>query len=96
MQELTETRGTDGSVVKSWSDMTPEWASKRDIRGREVIAGNSGVSEGTVIFGTRWHEGITTKGNRISYGGDIYDIINIAEYGRRDGLELTCKVRNVV
>ena len=45
------------------------------------------ATAGEIVFRIRWRDGITTA-DRISYAGEHYDIKEIAEFGRRRGLEL--------
>ena len=43
----------------------------------------------SIIFRTRFIAGITTA-DRVSYDGNAYDIRELKEIGRRDGLEIRC------
>lgn len=76
--------------------LDPVWAKVADIRAQIVQSSTEefirsyGVSDETVIiFRTRFINGVTPE-DRIEYGGGEYDIKEVKEIGRREGLEIRC------
>lgn len=59
----------------------------------EFIRESGGSDEAIVIFRTRWLAGVTNA-DRISYGGDVLNIKEVKEIGRREGLELRAIARS--
>ena len=45
------------------------------------------AENGTIVFRVRYLAGITTA-DRVSYAGQVYDLKEVTEIGRRRGLEL--------
>jgi SPP1 family predicted phage head-tail adaptor len=88
------TQGADdfGSPVETWADLAVVWAEKRDLRGREFYQANADNAEIETVFRIRWRSDVSPL-NRIAYDGRDYDIVSVAEIGRRDGLEIMAKAR---
>lgn len=63
------------------------WAQVVTSRGRDYFAAAQVHNEETTIFRIRFRTDIDTK-DRIGYGGSQYNIVNLAEIGRREGLEI--------
>jgi len=89
IQQNVPTRGTAGSEVDNWENvLATVWAQKIDQGGREyAIAGAQRQAELATIWRIRYLATITNK-MRLRYGGVDYEIENIKELGRREGLEL--------
>jgi len=86
IEEPTETQDATGQPITSWTtfatarakiDTTTEFG-----RDTEVFVGNELVASAGVIFTMRYISGLTEK-MRISYNGDYYDIIGIADVDMR-------------
>jgi SPP1 family predicted phage head-tail adaptor len=80
-----------GEKIPSWSTLAEVWAERRDITGREFFAAGQQHAEASAAFRIRYKAGLTTI-NRIVDGSVTYDVLHIAEIGRREGLEIVCKV----
>jgi SPP1 family predicted phage head-tail adaptor len=92
IESVTETRDGVGQPTETWSTFATVWATKKEMGGKEMMAANQTVAESAAIFTIRYLSGVTPK-MRINYGGNIYDILSIAEKGRQNYLEITTKVR---
>lgn len=94
IQSLVDTVDGTGSNVKTTTTLATVWAQKVDLRGTEAL--EAGKLEGRQIskFRIRFLTGVTTK-HQISYSGQNYNIISIAEMGRREGLEFMAEVVDV-
>ncbi|MGN8117513.1 head-tail adaptor protein [Labrys sp. 22185] len=55
-----------------------------------LLGGEEHASRNTIVFRTRFVPGITLN-DRVSYGENLFKILEIKEIGRRRGLELRCE-----
>jgi SPP1 family predicted phage head-tail adaptor len=90
----TVTVDTDefNAPTETLSDLATVWAEKRDLRGREYFQANSENAQIETVFRIRWRSDVSPL-NRIAFDGRDYDIVSVAEIGRRDGLEIMAKAR---
>jgi SPP1 family predicted phage head-tail adaptor len=79
-----------GEKIASFATLATVWGEKRDLSGRELYAASQLHAEARVSFRIRHRDSLTTI-NRVVYDGLTYDVLHIAEIGKRDGLELLCK-----
>jgi len=84
-------RGAAGDAPVVYTTVATVWASRRDLRGREVLAAGTTVAEGETTLVIRYRSDVRPSW-RVVMDGRNYDIQSIAELGRRDGLELHCIV----
>lgn len=89
LQHRTLTRDSHGQEVESFATYVTVWAQKRDTRGREAIASQQEFAENTAAFLVRWRSDVL-RTDRIVYGSAQYNIRQIAEIGRTEGMELLC------
>lgn len=83
-----QTQAKDGPrVVTAWTDIATVRAEIVQQSASEFLTGYGEAETGTVIFRIRYLGGITTA-DRILFDGTAYNIKEIAEIGRRRGLEL--------
>lgn len=87
IERISETVADSGSVVTAWTNVATVRAQIVQQSASEFLTGFGEAENGTVIFRIRYLAGITT-GDRITYEGTAYNIKEIAEIGRRRGLEL--------
>jgi SPP1 family predicted phage head-tail adaptor len=79
-----------GQKVASYSTLATVWVDRKDITGREFYASAQVHADASTRFTLRYLSGLTSV-NRVLCEGVIYDVLHVAELGRRDWLELTCK-----
>ena len=88
---ITIQRGTKAKVgphaVPTWTDIATVRAEIVQQSASEFLTGFGEAETGTVIFRLRYLDGITTV-DQIAYDGRLYNIKEIAEIGRRRGIEL--------
>ncbi|MFI3904328.1 phage head closure protein [Ochrobactrum sp. S1502_03] len=96
LDRLIRVERPDGYTDDGHGGQDPVWAKVADIRAQIVQASTEefirsyGASDETVIiFRTRFIDGVTPE-DRITYGGGEYDIKEVKELGRRQGLEVRC------
>ena len=66
------------------------WARKMESRVSERFSGASDQVAADVIFRIRWRDdfGQTAK---VAFGEERFEIVGIVEFGRRVGLDLSCR-----
>lgn len=86
LQRRAETK--DGPrVVTAWTNIATVRAEIVQQSASEFLTGFGEAENGTVIFRIRYLGGVTTA-DRIMFDGVAHDIKEIAEIGRRRGVEL--------
>lgn len=89
---VTTTQDTAGGPVEATSPLATVWAEAKDLLGREFTAAQQTNAEITTRFRIRYRADLTPQ-HRIAWDGRSYDIVNIAEIGRREGLEINARAR---
>jgi SPP1 family predicted phage head-tail adaptor len=87
IQRRTQTQAANGEYVNQWNNVATVWATVKDLRGNEFFAARQTNAEVTTRFYLRWHRDITVL-DRILCDGVVYDLIQVSEMGRRQGLEI--------
>jgi len=90
IKNKTITRDAYGAEVIVYEVFATVWAEMLPITGREYFAANQTVNESMVKFRIRYKTGFDESAI-ISYGGSDYDILYIAEIGRKSALEILVK-----
>lgn len=90
IQSRVETPNSIGEVVISYATFAQVWAEVVPLRGREYFTAAQTVPEAQLRIRIRYMTGVTEK-HRIVYEGVNYDILHIAEIGRKEGLEIMVK-----
>lgn len=79
--------------IPSWAPFKQVYAQVADVSGREFYEAAAYQLENVVTFTFRWVSGLTAA-MRITWGGDVYEIVQINHLGyRRDFLRI--KARSV-
>ncbi|PJF10791.1 head-tail adaptor protein [Pseudorhodobacter sp. MZDSW-24AT] len=87
LQRLTEAVQPSGAVVKTWATYAKGKAELRQAGVSEFLTTyGEGVAD-NAVFVIRWLPGVSVS-DRIKHGGKLWNIVAIAEIGRRRGLEL--------
>lgn len=84
-----ETVAASGAVSKAWAPVATIRAELVQRNADEYLAGFGEADAGGAVFRIRYVDGITTA-DRVTFDGVTYDIDEVAELGRRRGLELRC------
>jgi len=91
IQELG-TEQIDGATVTTWRTIASVWARKRDVTGYERQSSQAETAFMDSIFTIRYIDGIHKSMRMVEQGTSFYwDIVYVAEIGRREGLDLTCQ-----
>lgn len=94
IQNYTVTKDGYGADIKTYAALITCWAKVRVDSGAEGIQAEQEIQTRTVTFTVRYYSAIT-EDSRIVYDGKNYDIISLAEVGRRNYLDITAKLRSV-
>ncbi len=86
----TETIAPSGGVDRVWAEIARTRAELVEGGATEEQKDQGAVTVATLAFRARYVPGITLA-DRVSYGGQAFDIVELAEIGRREGLELKLK-----
>lgn len=88
-------RGSDapaeyGTIITAWSDLATVRAQLVQTSTTEFIRNYGSSSEAVTVFRIRHLAGVTLA-DRVQYEGAAFNIVEIKEIGRREGLELRCE-----
>lgn len=81
-----------GQPVERWSLVAEVWARVEPLGGREGFGQQQFVATGDVRFTIRWRDDVTPL-ERITYGAREYDVVSVAEEGRREALLIVGRCR---
>lgn len=88
IQRATTTRDPDtNEEIPSWSTVATVAAGVRQTAGREFLDGSAMVGEQRAVFVIRFLGGVTVL-DRVLFGSTVFDLDDVREIGRREGLEL--------
>lgn len=93
IQALTTTQDGAGQPIESWADLATVWAWKRPFRGGERFLARQVVGQAVTTFVIRYLAGVTIK-HRIVDGSEHWNIADIRELGRQEGLEIDTTARS--
>ncbi|CAN7437414.1 phage head closure protein [Neorhizobium sp. LjRoot104] len=78
-----------GTETEGWNDVATVRAQLVQQSTEEFMRSFGSSSEMAVIFRVRYRDDLTPS-DRITYQGQAYDVKEIKELGRREGLDLRC------
>jgi SPP1 family predicted phage head-tail adaptor len=84
--------GSMGGAVEAWTEGETVFCARKDMSGREFLAAGQIAAQGSARFIIRWREDIGPK-DRVRCEDVEYDIVNLNELGRHEGLEITGQAR---
>lgn len=91
IQELV-TEQIGGATVDKWQPVTDAWARRRDITGYERQSSQTETAFMDSIFTIRYVYGVKKAMRIVEQETGLYwDIVFVAEIGRKEGLDLTCQ-----
>lgn len=90
IQSRSTAADAQGQQIETWTAVATVWASKRDLRGREYFAAQAVNADVNTVFEIRHRTDVTVL-HRVVCEGVTYDIQQVSEIGRRDGLSLICR-----
>lgn len=92
IQGKTITQDDFGAEVETWGDVATVWAQEVELRGMERYSMRQIVGHALRTFRIRWSPtvAVITTEHRIEYAGRLFDITDVREVGRQEGIEIDC------
>ena len=87
LQSMTETVQPSGAVLQTWATYATGRAELRQAGVSEFLTTYGEGVANNAVFVIRWLPGVSVS-DRIIHGGKVWNIVAIAEIGRKNGLEL--------
>ncbi|SIS57152.1 phage head closure protein [Phaeovulum vinaykumarii] len=87
LQRLSETVAPSGAVTRTWATYAEGRAELRQAGISEFLTATTEASAQNAVFLIRWVPGVSLA-DRILHDGQAWNIVALAEIGRRRGLEL--------
>jgi SPP1 family predicted phage head-tail adaptor len=87
LQRMTEAVNPSGAVAQTWATYATGKAELRQAGVSEFLTGFGEGVANNAVFVIRWLPGVSVA-DVIWHGGKAWNIVAIAEIGRRHGLEL--------
>lgn len=91
IQRFTSTVDDYGTPLETWADLATVRAQIIQATTEEFMKGWGASTEAATVFRIRHMDGITPA-DRVTYLDRSYDLKEIKELGRREGLDLRCVV----
>lgn len=90
LEQRTETQNSFGEAVIAYTLFAEVWAEVLPLSGREFFVAAQFVPEAQLKIRIRWVDGLDER-FRVVHEDVNYDILRIAELGRKEGIELIVK-----
>jgi len=90
IQQATKAQDAAFQEIETWSTYAQVWARKMDIRPRDRFAADQVIEEEITTFRVHYMSALTVE-MRVVHDSKTYEIIGIAELGRREGLDVTAR-----
>ena len=90
IQQFTSSSNEFGEVIETWTDLATVWANVRELRGEERVESARLTAVVDTYFTIRYRTDVEPK-MRLSYEGELFDIIEVLELPRREGLQIEAK-----
>ncbi|MCQ0989935.1 phage head closure protein [Jiella marina] len=88
----TETVDRYGTAASTWTPIVTVAAQRVTMSTDEFLAASGERTETAIVFRIR-HRADVTLSDRVIFEGQAFDLVEIKEIGRREGLELRCEAR---
>ena len=92
LERRVEVVDASGQAVIQWLPLATVWARVEPLGGREGFGQQQFVATGDLRFTIRWRDDVTPL-HQVTYGGVPYDVVSVAEDGRREALLIVCRGR---
>ena len=89
IESFTDARDSYGQPIRTWSTFATVWAGVKLNIGKEIFATREKVKERIVDFKIRYRTDLNNE-MRVIYNENYYEIEDIVELGREDGLIVRC------
>lgn len=96
IQRRSVTQSGSGAEVVTWQNVATVWAERVTGPGNERYVSAQFVGKSITTFRLRWSDTVkeTTTKHRVQFDGRDFDILDVQEINRREGLTLYCEARS--
>lgn len=91
IERATTTIGADGTPATTWATIAVLRAELRSNAADDTTHESGSVTTTVLNFRTRWADVLV--GDRVVYRSDTFEVVEVVEIGRRQGLDLRCQKR---
>jgi SPP1 family predicted phage head-tail adaptor len=95
IQRKVVTTSPSGEQIETWSSVAVVWGEAKPLPGDEKFGDQQLIASSIMTFRIRWRTDMTVQ-DKIIHWGKTWDILDIREIGRREGLEIDAKARTDV
>ena len=92
LERRFEETDASGQVLVRWLPLATVWARVEPLRGGEGFGQQQWVATGDVRFTIRWRDDVTPL-HRVVHDDRTYDVVSVAEDGRREALLVVGRAR---
>jgi len=92
LERRVEETDDSGQSRERWLPLAEVWARVEPLGGREGFGQQQWVATGDVRFTIRWRADVTPL-HRVVYDGQVFDVMTVAEEGRREALLIVGRAR---
>jgi SPP1 family predicted phage head-tail adaptor len=92
LERRVEVIDPSGQAVLHFVPVATVWARVEPLGGREGFGQEQWVATGDLRFTVRWRDDVTPL-HRVTYAGVPYDVVSVAEDGRREALLIVARGR---
>ena len=92
LQRRVEVVDASGQAILNFVPVATVWARVEPIEGKEGFGQQQWVATGDLRFTIRWRDDVTPL-HQVTYGGIPYDVVSVAEDGRREALLIVARGR---
>lgn len=89
IERLGRTVDDYGTETEGWTPVASVRAQLVQASTEEFMRSAGSISETAIVFRVRYRDDLTTS-DRVTHQGQAYDVKEIKELGRREGLDLRC------
>lgn len=92
IQGKTVSQSDSGQEVATWSTLASVWAQRVENRGDERFSARQITGHAIRTFKFRWSLAVSviTVEHQVVCDGIVYDITDVREIGRHEGIEVDC------
>lgn len=94
LMKPTSTQDAYGAMVDSFASEGTVWANVKQLDAGEASRDDQHTAKKTVLFTIRYRASVAPTW-KVVFDGETYDLTDVAEVGRREGLALTGYAREV-
>lgn len=98
LQKALIAQNDTGEEIKTWVDVATVWAEEKPTRGGERFTNPQLIGKAPTTFRIRWSSTVRvlTDLHRAKFDGRYWDIVDVREINRREGIEFDAFARGEI